>query len=187
MKIEGKQLRFSRPFVPRWRERRLNFSGKKNSLQLQETALVVEGALLKVHFLGMERFFRQALSERTTVTIPYNRIEVAKARTPWVLRAIILLLPFVLGCAGMCFPSEGDSVAAFFGAIVLGVIALPLLLLLRTKYRISYRAKDGRRWGLYLRIKGRALRREFDAALQKQRTAAKKHQQANGVAFATRG
>ena len=68
MRLEPKQVRFVAPLVSSTRRvRRIRLVGRQNSVQLLETALVVEGYLLKLtFFFGIEGLFTRTLSEWTT-------------------------------------------------------------------------------------------------------------------------
>jgi hypothetical protein len=87
MKLEARQVRFVLPFLPVSRHVRL--IGKHNSIQLLETALVVEGNRLKLHYFGLERFMGAAMSEWTTITVPYSRIVAAKLQRFLVVRLVL--------------------------------------------------------------------------------------------------
>ena len=87
MKLEARQVRFVLPFLPVSRHVRL--IGKHNSIQLLETALVVEGNRLKLHYFGLERFMGAAMSEWTTITVPYSRIVAAKLQRFLAVRLVL--------------------------------------------------------------------------------------------------
>ena len=64
MKIEAKHVRFL-PMLPWFGRRRIHFVGKSNTLQLLETALVIEGQRKMLGLYVIDLFFQQALSEWT--------------------------------------------------------------------------------------------------------------------------
>ena len=93
MRLDDRHIRFIRPFWPKIGQRLVPLGGRRGSVHLQETALVVEGDLLRFRFLlGIEWLFRQALSEWTSVTVPYARIERVRRSRLWPLRSVSLLL-----------------------------------------------------------------------------------------------
>ena len=140
----------------------LRFVGKQNNIQLTETALVCEGRLLKVTLLGLEVYFREALSEWSSVTIPFSRIDDARqVRWPWprIVAAV---------CVVLCIPT-------LWGPF----LALYLVWRLRGHYRVRFRDRTGTTRTLRFRIKDRAAREAFDRRLSAFRAAAKKRTSAS--------
>lgn len=180
MKLDPKQVRLLTPFLPGLTRRRLRFVGPRNAVQLQETALVIEGDLLRFHYLGFERLFAGAVSEWTTVTIPYSRITRVRYRRKLVLR-LAILLP-VLGLAGLIAtgiltgaPSAVEVVTALAAlALPVGVLVWLVWKGLGPTYMIQFRAKNGTLTEITLRVKSRALRAEFGDALDRYRDAARR-------------
>jgi hypothetical protein len=159
-------------------------NGKQNSVQLLETALVVEGYLLKVRLLGLETLFVQSLSEWTTVTVPYSRIGNARYSSFWPLRLGLLAAPFVFLALAIGMESyfgEKSRAVSWLAAplAALGGISLffgpALAWLIKPRYRVEYRAKDGKRTVFAFRIRSKKLRKEFDATLQRNRASAQGH------------
>ena len=75
--------------------------GKRTSIQLQETAMVVEGELVQFHLLSLERYFARAVSEWSMITIPYSRLTRVKYRSKWVMRAFVwVILAVIFGMIG---------------------------------------------------------------------------------------
>lgn len=153
----------------------LRLVGKENNIQLLETALVVEGGLLKVGLLGLERLFRAALSEWTTVTVPYARIEKARLiRWPATRQFGALLVPlvvFLLTASTLGGKGPPDLVAVFLLA-PLGLLGAALVWRVKPQYQVRFRTKDGRRRKFRFRIADRRLARQFDDRLKLYRTAA---------------
>ena len=89
MKLEARQVRFRATF-PWFTRRRLLFVGKRNTLQLLETALVIEGYLMRLFFPVLGFLFTQALSEWTTVTVDLWSL-VAPGAQPPTIRSLDLL------------------------------------------------------------------------------------------------
>ncbi len=145
----------------------LRLVGKENNVQLLETALVVEGNLLKVGLLGLERLFRAALAEWTTVTVPYSRVERARlVRWPTfrVFGATLLAVPPLVVPFDL---ANGVLLATF-------LVPLGLVLVWRSKpqYEVRFRTRDGRRRKFRFRIADRRLARAFDARLKRYLAAA---------------
>jgi hypothetical protein len=180
--LDPKQVRFVAPFLSGLMPGRLAFYGNRNAVHLQETALVVEGELLRFHFLGLERFFARALSEWTTVTVPYGRIVRVKYRSKIVVR-VLLVLPAVLFGLLAVVAVKDMKPADLTGPITLLVgclllIGLILYLVLRRlvpTYTITFRSKDGKKRAFSFAVRSKAARREFDAALAAYRDAARAH------------
>lgn len=174
MRLNPKQVRFVSPVLPRGADRGgLRFVGKESNIQLVETALVVEGNLLKVSLLGLEVLFRRVMSEWSAVTIPYSRITHARQRNWPVLRllALLLMLLSVTVCVGW--------VVFDFHRITMGIVVWLVLAFLGGyvtarlpgRYVIRFRDKAGRLRGVKFRIKSKQVRREFDRRLQEYRAA----------------
>jgi hypothetical protein len=177
MKLGPKQVQFLRGFLPSWRE--VRFGQHRNRVDLQETALVVEGELVRFHFLGLERFFERALSEWTVLTVPYSRIERVKGFNRGVLRAVSvsLLLAGWVGGGALAY----SAFSRFPGLGVTFLVSSPLTLLLlylnlRLKpfYHLSFRARDGRVRVLRFWV-ARSLRSEFATVLAARREAAARY------------
>lgn len=179
MKLGPRQVRLVTPFWPTLTGRRLRFVGRRNAVQLQETALVVEGDVLRFFYLGVERFFGGVFAEWTTITVPYSRIVSVRYRSNlWVV--LVVLAP-VLGLAGlMAVGVVTGDISALEIASALVALVLPVGLLvyivwrvLAPKYTVTFRAKDGTRTTFAFRVRSRAARKEFDAALAKYQDAAR--------------
>src|SRR5262245_36202943 len=96
MRLDSRQFRFVVPFVSYPRRKVVRFGGRRGSIQIQETALVVEGELLRFTFIiGLEWLFRRALSEWTTVTVPYSRIDSVRLSRLWPLRVFTFLFTVI--------------------------------------------------------------------------------------------
>ena len=72
MRLDPKTVRFISPFTPSVFVQKLRFSGRENTVQLQEAVLAIEGNILKVGLLGLDTLFRPVLAEWSSVTIPYS-------------------------------------------------------------------------------------------------------------------
>jgi hypothetical protein len=180
MKLTPKQVRFIIPFWSGPFRRWHRFSGKRNTVQLQETALVVEGELLRFYYFGLERLFARVLSEWTSVTVPYSRIESVRYRTYLWLRLFILLPIFALATlmmVGLLWEATGtpDAVTMALAAssLLVALFAFVIWRGIGPSYTLEYRAKDGVLTAMYFRVRAVVVRREFDAALAKYRDAAR--------------
>lgn len=156
MRIDPKFVRYVPPLLQVRTDRgALRFVGRQSNVQLTETALVCEGALLKVGLLGLEVYFRGAMSEWSAVTIPFSRIDEAR-QVNWPTPRIIAAL-----CVVLCIPT-------LYGPF----IALYLVWRLRGHYRVQYRDKAGVERAVRFRIRDKKIRAEFDRKLQVYRRAA---------------
>jgi predicted membrane protein len=183
MRLDPKQVRFVRTMNMSLQSGALQFVGKESNIQLLETALVVEGNLLKVMFLGFERIFRQALAEWTSVTIPFSRIDRAKQINWPPLRAFALILAMLLGLGTVLVfldkPSRIGVVEVTFIPILMAV-CIYVVFRVKGRYEVRYRTKDGRRRRILFTIKSKPIRKEFIRRLNEYRQAAK-NRTATGV------
>lgn len=156
MRLDPRLVRYVPPMLQvRTGRGVLRFVGRQSNVQLTETALVCEGALLKVGLLGLEVYFRGAVSEWSAVTIPYSRIDDAR-QVSWPWPRIVALV-----CVVLCIPT-------LWGPF----IALYLVWRLRGHYRVRFRDKAGVGRAVRFRIRDKTLRAEFDRKLQAYRRAA---------------
>jgi hypothetical protein len=185
MKLEARQVRFQVASTWFARHRQRRFVGNRNTLQLLETALVIEGYRMRFFFPLLDSFFRQALSEWTTITVPYSRIVRFKHSTRLLLRIVVtsvswfpfgLLLVLVFLAAGQ----EGWAKISAGASYVFGVFAvLALLLTVYCQFRLAprnylwYREADGRPTLLVFRIRSRPLQQAFERQLEGYRQAAR--------------
>ena len=177
-------MRLSTPFWPALTGRTLRFTGRRNSVHLQETALVAEGEMLLFRCLGLERLFGRALSARTTVTVPYSRLVAVRYRAGWGLRLSILaglavFLALTLG-APWDDPTGMEWVADALILVPVAILGVFVWRGIRPAYAVRFRAKDGRRTRLHFTVRSRAVRRQFDAALAEYRRAARTYAPAGG-------
>jgi hypothetical protein len=190
MKLEGKHVRFLTPsFV--WFTRKLQFVGNRNTMQLLETALVLEGYLMRFFFPVLDRFFRQPLSEWTTVTVPYSRIvrfEYAPRRVAHWLLTAVLWLPFAFIAVAFLSHQEQQldwaEMAYYLGLPALVLLLLNLLCnywLLAPRNHLWFRRADGRRVLLVFRIPSRKRRVAFEEQLRAYRQTIRKGDQAQTV------
>ena len=110
MKLEARHVRF-RASLPWFTRHRMLFVGKRNTLQLLETALVIEGYLMRLFFPLVDAFFRRPLSEWSTITVPYSRILRFK-HAPMIIPRVIVT---VRALASMLFSTS--SAIAFSGLL----------------------------------------------------------------------
>ena len=111
MKIDGKQVHI-----------RPRFCGKRHSAQLTEPALVLQGEIRKLSFPIVDMLFVRALSEWTTMTIPYSRlIKLRHGRRLWRWLGVFLG-GCVAGLAGMALAVISADTGQW--ALVVGVALL---------------------------------------------------------------
>jgi hypothetical protein len=179
MRLEGRQVKFRAPFLTAGRSNVIRLGGSRGSLHLQETALVAEGELVRFRYFGVEWLFRRALSEWTTVTIPYARITSVGYRRSRVLGLLLMLAIAVAAAASVTMYLVADDtwkglLAAAPSAIVVAVLG-GLTLLNRRSYHVAFRGKDGRSRVLAFVVRTKRLRRPFLDTLAAHRTAAARH------------
>jgi hypothetical protein len=156
----------------------VRFIRGRNTVQLLDTALTVEGNVLKVGFPVLELFFRAALTEWSAVTIPYSRIESARfVRFPFgrVLALLGIAVSLVVGVVA-AFAVGDDNLAGviiFFSVVVFGACVIAAAWV-QARMVIRFRSKDGRRRWLMFRITRRELRREFERKLAENRRVARR-------------
>jgi hypothetical protein len=177
MKLDDRQVRFVTPFWPSIRRHKVRLGGRRGSLHLQETALVAEGELIRFSFFSLEWLFRRALSEWTTVTVPYARIVAVRYhRLLWlrVLSALFLLAGLAEAMWLILARDPATGLLVFGLTIILGILLGYVNLRVKPSYRVTFRGKDGRRRMLAFAIRSNKLRRSFaDALAVHQATAAR--------------
>lgn len=184
VKIQPKNVRFL-PVRSFFGRNGLHFVGRLNSIQLLETALVIEGNLKTLGLWVIDLLFRQALSEWTTVTIPYSRIVRCKYSRNLLGAVALFLLVFLptflitaLAIIGSSEPSAQEFLAiAIAGAVLLIPVSIVFLLLcylfdVGPRATLVYRRPDGRLIQVCFRIRPRALRTMFLERLEANRKSA---------------
>ena len=166
MKIDGKQVHI-----------RPRFCGKRHSAQLTEPALVLQGEIRKLSFPIVDMLFVRALSEWTTMTIPYSRlIKLRHGRRLWRWLGVFLG-GCVAGLAGMALAVSSSATglwAVVVGVVLLatGIVAAPIGLVvlladgLQPQIRLTYQDARGKKSQLELWIRNRATRKEFFTQLE---------------------
>jgi hypothetical protein len=177
MKLGPKNLVFTWPVWAPFR-RHLMFIGRDNTLYLQETALVIEGDLIRFWLPILDLFVKRALVERSMVTIPYSRIvrvvyaRYVMAKVLWWLLAAALFAAYT--------PTLWDPRDPGWSTYTLVLVALLLLLLgyvvhrfLRPRHALWFRATDGKRRLVCFCLRSRTQRRRFAELLRANRDAAR--------------
>jgi hypothetical protein len=180
VKLDPRSVRFVPPlFAPFGRSPRL--VGRQNTVHLQETALVIEGEVLKQTMPLVDSIFRRALAGWTTITVPYSRIvehRHLKRRVMRALASLLFLIP-ILPFVAPLFLSRGRDRADALAVAPVGVfVGLTLTglawWLLSPLDRLDFRRADGRRVRVFFRIRRRQVREEFTELLERNRAAAAK-------------
>jgi membrane protein YdbS with pleckstrin-like domain len=179
MRLDPKKVRFVFPTFSLGLSRSvLRFVGRENTVQLSETALAVEGNLLKVGLMGVELLFRRALAEWSSVTIPYSRItRVRYVRFP-LARLVALLLFCVCAAATVRVALDLWEPEAATRVVIFLLLALGsgyVVARISPRFVITFRSRGGRRTGLKFQVTSRQLRREFDRKLREYREAARRY------------
>jgi hypothetical protein len=184
MKLEARHVRFLN-VLPWFTRRRVQFVGRANTLQLLETALVVEGYRQRLFLPVVDFLFRQALSEWTTVTVPYSRIVRHRYNRKILMRLLVLAIlwgPLLLVTAAFTAamvekgpgPDSWD-VGYFLCMFSLLSLVLSLYLCLRVlapRNHLWFRQADGSRALLVFRIPARQRQAAFVAQLKQYRDTA---------------
>jgi len=180
MKLGPRQVRLITPFWPSPFGRTVRFTGRRNTVDLQETALVAEGEILLFQCFGLERLFGRALSAWSTVTVPYSRIVSVRYRRTVVLRLVILAMLAALLAVGLQLPRMKASEWTSLDVMADAIIFVPVVIVgcivwwrIRPSYTFKFRLKDGKRRKFHFAIRSRVVKREFDDALMQYRQAAK--------------
>ncbi len=175
MKFGPKGMRFVSP-VMNLLGKCLTFVGRQNSLQLEETALVIDGDAQRFFLPFFEWFVRGALAKRTLVTVPYSRIVFARRRRYLVGKTFWWLGG--LGVYGWLLFETKEAEMLFFFAVVFGLTFLLLgvlvHLLLRPRFHLVYRQANGNKCRVCFRFTSRKLQREFVRRLEANRVAARR-------------
>ncbi len=170
MRLDDRNVRFVTPFilVEGRRKKYVRLGRRRGNLHLQETALVVEGELLRFHYFGIEMFFRRALSEWTTVTVPYSRIEV-KRPSHWKAIAVVLAVVAWIVFLSSVAEDAGDWAGGCMCGLAWLVPTLYLLWRGRVRHTVAFRGKDGKLRVLMFKVRPKAVRQQFLATLEAHR------------------
>jgi hypothetical protein len=169
MKLDRRQVRLLHPW-PWPTRRRVRFVGKDGTVQLLETALVFEGHAQRLGMPVLDLLFRMALSEWTTVTIPYSRILAHRHDRLLVWRALVWVLLLLSGVPVLA-GAQHNIQAASLGLLLFTLPALMIFLycewkMLAPRTRVLFQRPDGTRVLVIFRILSRKQRQVFEALLQ---------------------
>jgi len=184
MKFGPRNLRFALPLWTIFR-RPVRFLRKGNTMHLQETALVIEGDLLRFRLPIIDQFIQRALSERSMLTIPYSRILRHRYCRYWTWKGLVwgwgglpfLLLPMALALSTV--DSWRDLLTVdFFVSIALAAVGMILCgvlahLLFRSRHVLVFRQANGKCALICFRFTDRKSREKFMALLQANQEAAR--------------
>jgi len=163
MKFGPRELRFTYPVWASFRGL-VVFVGRRNTIHLQETALVIEGDLLRFHLPVIDRFVRRVFCEWTMVTVPYSRI--VRSRYCRYLEVKVLWWLLVAGVGALLLAFGGQFWGVVKVVLVLCVLGLPLHFVLRPRHVLAFRGADGKRRLVCFRIKSRERRQKFMGLLK---------------------
>ena len=184
MKIGPNKLRF---FYPVWTLFRgqMTFLGKENTLHLQETALVVEGELLRLRLPILDRFVQRVFCEWSMVTIPYARIvrhtycTYATAKILWWL-LVAALLGFLYWSRSLTAPGGEVSSVVWIGLVML-LLGWMVHRLLLPRYIVVFRQADGKRRLICFRLLSAKQRKQFTQLLKANRATARSQSAPKGA------
>jgi hypothetical protein len=177
MKLAGKELVFRLPQMRR-SGRWLRFLRRGNTIQLLETAVVVEGYQQRFTMPVIDAFFRRALSEWTTVTIPYSRILEYRFRSRRVIRWVLTIavwLPALLMAMSVLDNFEKGRPEGFkntaIGVAMFGALAAVLSLYFffegcTPRNTLTFRKADGKRASLLFSIRAKGRQKAFQTLLE---------------------
>jgi hypothetical protein len=168
MKFGPRELRFTYPVWASFRGL-VVFVGRRNTIHLQETALVIEGDLLRFQLPIIDRFVRRVFCEWSMMTVPYSRIVRHKyctyrtAKVLWwlVVTAAGAFLTFVLTPLAR---EEYFALAALL--VALFVLGLLMHFVLRPRHVLTYRGADGKCRLVCFRFASRQQRTKFMGRLK---------------------
>ena len=163
MKFGPRDLRFTYPLWTTFRNVQV-FIGRRNTIHLQETAVVIEGDRMRFQLPIIDRFVRRVFCEWTMVTVPYSRIVRHKhctyrtAKVLWWLFAALVagLMTFLFVLQPH---KEYEALALLLPALAL--VGLLVHLLLRQRHVLVFRGADGKRRLVCFRITSRPQRKQF--------------------------
>jgi hypothetical protein len=175
MKFGPKALRFHRPFFMPF-TKRLAFVGRQNTIHLQETALVVEGDLMRLRLPFFDWMVQRALAEWSMVTIPYSRIGRHTYATYIVWRVLCWLVTIpVVGLIMMPFvmmAGEADPYFLLVGVVLLVLVGVLIHLLFRPRHILRFLHADGKPRVICFYFRSRKQRLKFTELLKENRKAA---------------
>jgi hypothetical protein len=166
MKFGPRDLRFTYPVWASFRGV-VVFIGRRNTLHLQETALVIEGDLLRFQLPIIDWFVRRVFCEWTMLTVPYSRIvrhRYCRYRTVKVLWWL-----FVTAAGGLLtLAAAREKEYAPLAGLLLALVVLGVLLhwVFRPRHVLTFRGADGKRRLVCFRITARPQRQKFVGLLK---------------------
>jgi hypothetical protein len=163
MKFGPRELRFTYPVWASFRGL-VVFIGRRNTLHLQETALVIEGDLLRFHLPVIDRFVRRVFCEWTMVTVPYSRVVRHRYCRYLTVKVLWWLLVAVVGALLLVFGGEYAGVGLV--VLVLCVLGLLLHFVFRPRHVLAFRGADGKRRLVCFRFTSRSRRQKFMGLLR---------------------
>jgi hypothetical protein len=176
MKFGSKGLTFAWPVWTLFR-RHLAFIGRDNTLHLQETALVIEGDLVRFSLPVLDMFVKRAFADRTMVTIPYSRI-IRLKRARYVVAKVLwwLLAAAVFAWVAAAAADPRDLVGTVYYLSLVGCLFMLAGYLvhrfLASRHVLLFRRADGKRCVVCFSLKSSKRRRQFAEVLQANRDAA---------------
>src|SRR5262249_48435011 len=141
----------------------LAFVGRQNTIHLQETALVIEGHLLRFKLPIVDRFIQRAFCEWSMVTVPYSRILRHTYRRYLIVKVLCWLfvaaLAPLLGYAHLVL--RVDLYSVMMPGLLLFLVGLLFHLLFRPRHFLVFRGADGKRYVVCFRFTSRKQRQQF--------------------------
>jgi len=163
MKFGPRELRFTYPVWASFRGL-VVFVGRRNTIHLQETALVIEGDLLRFQLPVIDRFVRRVFCEWSMVTVPYSRIVRHKYCTYRAAKVLWwLLVAAVGGFLGLVLARGPGKEPFALAGLLLALVVLGVLMhvVLRPRHVLAFRGADGKRRLVCFRFTSRPPRTGF--------------------------
>jgi hypothetical protein len=173
MKFGPQSLRFMRAST--LFRKNLAFVGRQNTIHLQETALVIEGHLLRFRLPIVDQFVQRAFCEWSTVTVPYARIVRHTYHRPLIVKVLwwFFIGPVAALVGFATLGLERDWFAAGMSALLLCLASWLSLMVFRSRHFLVFRRADGRRCLVCFRFTAREQRQKFVSLLEANRRAAR--------------
>ncbi|HZY89285.1 MAG TPA: hypothetical protein VFE78_30970 [Gemmataceae bacterium] len=168
MKFGPGDLRFTYPVWASFRGQ-LVFIGRRNTIHLQETALVIEGDLLRFRLPIIDRFVRRVFCEWTMVTVPYSRVVRQKHCAYRTVKVLWWLFAALLGGSLtilLALQAHKEYLALALLLPALALVGVLVHLLFRQRHVLVFRGADGKRRLVCFRITSRPRRKKFLSLLK---------------------
>ena len=188
MKLGPRQVRFMSPFWPTLFGRTVRFTGRRNTVHLQETAHRRGRGVTALPVLRPGTVFRPGAECLEHGDRPLLRIVAVRYRRKIILRLVILALLAALLARILQLPRTNPWEWTWLDAAADGILLVPIVTLgcivwwrIPPSYTFRFRLKDGKRRKFHFAIRSKIAKRQFDDALTQYRQAARAYAPAEGT------